>query len=60
MFNAYNIDEDQFLRILTRVTTSTANSYFKQHFAIQDIYNHVNFRDDDFTNLQVQNLILFR
>jgi len=57
-FNFYNIDEDQFIRILMRVTTSVVNVYFKQHFSINEIYDHVNFRDGDITNLHVQNLIL--
>ena len=57
-FNFYNIDEYQFIRILMRVTTSVVNSYFKQHFSINDIYNHVDFEDGDQTNLHVNNLIL--
>ena len=57
-FEFYNIDEDQFIRILMRVTTSVVNSYFKQHFSINEIYNHVDFKDGDQTNLHVNNLIL--
>ena len=57
-FNFYNIDEAQFIRILMRVTTSVANSYFKQQFSINEIYNHVYFIDGDRTNLHVNNLIL--
>ena len=57
-FNFYNIEEEQFLRILARVTTSIVSIYFKQHFTIQDIHNHVNFEDGDPTNLHVQTLIL--
>ena len=57
-FEFYNIDEDQFIRILMRVTTSVVNSYFKQHFSINEIYNHVDFIDGDRTNLHVNNLIL--
>ena len=57
-FNLYNIDNDQFNRILMRVTTSIVNAYFKQKLSIEDIYHHVNFRDGNKTNLHVQNLIL--
>ena len=57
-FNFYNIDEYQFIRILMRVTTSVVNSYFKQQFSINEIYNHVDFIDGDRTNLHVNNLIL--
>ena len=57
-FNFYNIDEYQFIRILMRVTTSIVNSYFKQHCSINEIYNHVDFKDGDQTNLHVNNLIL--
>ena len=59
-FNFYNIDEDQFIRILMRVTTSVVNSYFKQQFSINEIYEHVDFKDGDRTNLHVHNLILVR
>ena len=57
-FIFYTIGEEQFLRILASVTTSIVNIYFKQHFAIQDIYKHVDFKDGDITNLHVQILIL--
>ena len=57
-FNFYNIDEDQFIRILMRVTTSVVNSYFKRQFSINEIYNHVDFIDGDCTNLHVNNLVL--
>ena len=56
-FNFYNIEEDQFLRILARVTTTVVNINFKQHFSIQDIYKHVEFKDGDIINLHVSNLI---
>ena len=59
-FNFYNIDEDQFIRILMRVTTTVVNRYFKQQLSISDIYNHVDFIDGDRTNLHVDNLILVR
>ena len=54
----YNISDDQFIRILMRVTTSVVNTYFDKKILIDEIYNHVNFIDGDFTNLQVNNLIL--
>ena len=54
----YTVDEEQFVRILARVATSVANSNFKQHFTINEIYNHVEFKDGDITNLHVQSLIL--
>ncbi len=57
-FNLYNIDNDQFNRILERVTTSIVNTYFKQTFSIEEIYKHVIFKDGNKTNLHVQNLIL--
>ena len=57
-FKFYNIEEEQFLRILARVTTSVVNIHFKQNFSIQDIYKHVAFKDGDITNLHVPNLIL--
>ena len=57
-FNFYNIDEEQFIRILMRVTTSVVNSYFDQQFSIDEIYEHVNFKDGDCTNLHVNNLFL--
>ena len=57
-FNFYNIEEDQFLRILARVTTTVVNTHFKQHFNIEDMYKHVVFKDGDRTNLHVPNLIL--
>ena len=55
-FNFYSIEEQQFLRILARVTTSVVNIYFKQHYAIQDMYKHADFKDGDITNLHVHNL----
>jgi len=57
-FNFYNIEEDQFLRILARLRTSIVKICSKQHFAIQDVYIHVKFMDDDITNLHVEYLIL--
>ena len=57
-FNFYNIEEEQFLRILARVTTTIVNIHVKQQFSIQDIYKHVVFKDGDITNLHVPNLIL--
>ena len=56
-FNFYNIEETQFICILMRVTTSVVNSYFNQQFSINEIYDHVNFRDGDITNLHVYNLM---
>jgi len=57
-FNFYNIDEEHFDRILARLTTSVVNSDFKQHFTVQEIYNHVTFKDGYITHLHIQNLIL--
>ena len=57
-FNVHNIDEDQFIRIFLRVTTSVVNRFFKQQFTISDIYNHVDSIDGDRTKLHVDNLIL--
>ena len=57
-FNFYNIEEDQFLRILARVTTTVVNIHFKHNFTIQEIYNHVELKDGDTTNLHVPELIL--
>ena len=57
-FSFYNIEENQFICILMRVTTSVVNNYFKQQFPINEIYEHVNFRDGDITNLHVYNLML--
>ena len=54
----YNISDEQFIRILMRVTTSVVNTYFDKKILIDEIYNHVNFIDGDCTNLQVNNLIL--
>ena len=54
----YNISDEQFIRILMRVTTSVVNTYFDKKIVIDEIYNHVNFIDGDCTNLQVNNLIL--
>ena len=57
-FKFYNIEEDQFLRRLARVTTNVVNIHFQQQFSIQNIYKHVAFKDGDTTNLHVPNLIL--
>ena len=57
-FNFSNLDEDQFIRILMRVATSVVNSYFDKQFPIDLVYNHVDFKDGDKTNLHVKNLIL--
>ena len=57
-FNFYNLEEEQFLGILKRVTTSIVNSYFNQHFTIDEIYNNITFIDGDVTNLHVYNLVL--
>ena len=57
-FDFYNIAEDLFLRILARVTTTVVDLHFKHNFTIQEIYNHVAFKDGDITNLHVPNLIL--
>ena len=39
--NFYNIEEEQFLRILARVTTTVVNTHLKQHSSVKDIYKHV-------------------
>ena len=57
-FNFYNLEEEQFLGILKRVTTSIVNSYFNQHFTIDEIYNNITFIEGDVTNLHVYNLVL--
>jgi len=57
-FNFYNIEEEQFLRILARVNTTVVNIHFKHNFSIKDIYKQVVFKDGDLTNLHVPNLIL--
>ena len=57
-FSFYNLEEEQFIGILMRVTTSVVNSYFNQQFTINEIYKHVTFLDGDVTNLHVYNLML--
>ena len=57
-FTFYNLEEEQFIAILKRVTTSVVNSYFKQQFTIDEIYNHITFIDGNVTNLHVYNLVL--
>ena len=57
-FSFYNLEEEQFLGILRRVTTSVVNSYFNQQFTINEIYDHITFLDGDVTNLHVYNLML--
>ena len=57
-FKFYNIEEEQFLRILARVTTTVVNIHFNQQFSIQHIYKHIAFKYGDITNLHVPNLIL--
>ena len=57
-FDSCNIAEDQFLRILARVTITVVNIHFKQNFTIPEIYNRVAFKYGDITNLHVPKLIL--
>ena len=57
-FSFYNLEDEEFLGILRRVTTSVVNSHFNQQFTINDIYNHIIFIDGDVTNLHVYNLML--
>ena len=57
-FNLMNFNDDQFHRILKRVTTSIVNIYFRKKFHINDIYEHVKIIDGNQRNLIVQNLQL--
>ena len=57
-FNLINFNDEQFHRILKRVTTSIVNIYFRKNFNINDIYEHVKFIDGDQQNLVVHNLQL--
>ena len=56
-FNFHNIEEDQFLRRLARVTTTVVSIHSKQKLTIQKIYNHVEFKYGDITKLHVPNSI---
>jgi hypothetical protein len=58
-FNFYSIDEDQFIRVVARITTSVVNSYIN-NISQYNIYidNHVDFKGGDISNLHVQILIL--
>ena len=57
-FNLVNFDNEQFHRILKRVTTSIVNLYFSKNFNINKIYEHVKFIDGNQQNLVVHNLVL--
>ena len=56
--NISNISKDTFEAILTELTTMIANLYFDTTFTTNNIYKHVEFKDYDKTNLDVNNLLL--
>ena len=56
--NISNISKDTFEAILTELTTMIANLYFDTSFTTDNIYRHIEFKDYDKTNLDVNNLLL--
>ena len=56
--NISNISKYTFEAILTELTTMIANLYFDTTFTTNNIYKHVDFKDYDKTNLDVNNLLL--
>ena len=56
--NISNISKDTFEAILTELTTMITNFYFGTPFTTNNIYKHVEFKDYDKTNLDVNNLLL--
>ena len=53
-----NINPKLFEYILLDLTTTLANRYFDANFTLENVYNHIWFKDNDRTNLDVNNLIL--
>ena len=56
--NISNINKETFEAILTELTTMIANLYFGTSFTTDNIYRHIEFKDYDKTNLDVNNLLL--
>ena len=56
--NISNISKETFEAILTELTTMITNFYFGTSFTTNNIYKHVEFKDYDKTNLDVNNLLL--
>ena len=56
--NLSNISKNTFEVVLAELTTMIANLYFDTTFTAQNIYNHIEFKDSDQTNLDVNNLLL--
>ena len=55
-FNLHGISDDTFKRILARVTTSVANKIFNENYTIDNIYDHIEFIDNNNTEITVQNI----
>ena len=57
-FELSNISKEHFEYILKDITTMIVNTYFKQDFTLSNIYNHIAFKDNDMTNLDVNNIVV--
>jgi len=56
--NISNVSKEAFKVLLAELTTMIANLYFDTTFTAMNIYKHVEFKDYDNTNLDVNNLVL--
>ena len=56
--NISNVSKEAFEVLLAELTTMIANLYFDTIFTAMNIYKHVEFKDYDNTNLDVNNFVL--
>ena len=56
--NISNVSKEAFEVLLAELTTMIANLYFDTQFTAMNIYKHVEFKDYDNTNLDVNTSVL--
>jgi len=56
--NITNVDKDLFDYILRDLTTMIVNLHFKKNFTTTNIYNFIVFKDNNKTNLTINNIVV--
>ena len=57
--NISNVSQELFNYILIDLTTMIATNHFNTTYLPEEIYNYIYFKDNNKTNLDVNNLVLF-